>query len=249
MGSNKRIRALPLLALVVLTVISGSAFNLPATDGASRRHPKKAEGIDVSHWQGTINWTKVAAAGKKFAFVKATQNTTFLDPLYATNRTGARSAGVFVGAYHYAKPSSTAGDAVAEARWFVSNTVWAANDLRPALDLETAGGLGVSALRQWVRAWLGEVYRLTGRPAIIYTSRAFWRDQLGDTDEFALAGNALWLSKRSVNSPDAYVPANNWGGDGWSFWQYSGCGSVSGISGCVDLDRANGLDLTPFLFG
>jgi lysozyme len=245
-----RVFRVPIIfGLVALTFATSSALSAPAADAASHRPPRRAEGIDVSHWQGAIDWTKVAASGKKFAFVKATQGTTFLDPRYATNRSGARAARVIVGAYHYANPGATAGDAVAEADWFINNTVWASNDLRPALDLEATGGLGVAALQQWVRDWLDEVYQRTGRHSIIYTSRAFWRDSVGNTDEFALAGNVLWLSKRNVTSPDTYVPANNWGGAGWSFWQYSGCGTVSGISGCVDLDRAKSTDLTPFLFG
>ena len=57
-----------------------------------------AEGIDVSHWQGTISWPTVAASGKTFAFLKATQGTGYLDATYATNRSGANANGIPVGA-------------------------------------------------------------------------------------------------------------------------------------------------------
>ena len=230
-----------LLAIAALTMAAA-----PATEARGKKQTR-TEGIDVSHWQGTINWTQVAAGRKKFAFIKVTENTTFLDNKYATNHAGARAAGLVVGGYHYAQPSTTPGDAVAEADWFVANLAWTAGDMRPALDLETANGLGVPALQQWVRDWLGEVHRLTGKHATIYVSRAFWRDNVGDTTDAALGGSALWLSKWNVTRPRLIVPAGNWGGHGWSFWQYSGCGSVTGISGCVDLDRLNGTDLTPFL--
>ena len=70
------------------------------------------EGIDVSHWQGTIDWVKVAGAGKKFAFIKATESTDFLDNVYATNRAKAKANGLKVGAYHFARPGTNTNDAV-----------------------------------------------------------------------------------------------------------------------------------------
>ncbi|MEO8572304.1 MAG: glycoside hydrolase family 25 protein, partial [Chloroflexota bacterium] len=73
------------------------------------------EGLDVSHWQGPINWPLVAAAGKKFVYMKASEDTVYVDPTYATNRVQAHSAGLYVGAYHFAAPTTTLGDAVAEA--------------------------------------------------------------------------------------------------------------------------------------
>ena len=63
-----------------------------------------SEGVDISHWQGAIDWTKVAAAGKKFAYMKASESTDFVDPNYTTNRAQARAAGLLVGAYHFAQP-------------------------------------------------------------------------------------------------------------------------------------------------
>jgi GH25 family lysozyme M1 (1,4-beta-N-acetylmuramidase) len=73
-------------------------------------------GIDVSHWQGEIDWRKVAGAGKRFVFLKATDGHDFLDPTFFRNRTGARSNGLRVGAYHFARPDPSKGDAVEEAR-------------------------------------------------------------------------------------------------------------------------------------
>ena len=93
----------------------------------------------------------------------------------------------------------------------------------------------VSALQQWVRDWLDEVYLQTGRRATIYTSASFWSASMGNTQSVALAGyTTLWVANWDVSSPS--VPAGNWAGYGWSFWQYSSTGSVSGINGNVDLD-------------
>jgi len=229
-------------------VLTAAAAPVAQARGPKPKPIATAQGIDASHWQGTINWTQVAGAGKRFVFLKVSEGTSYTDPTFSSNRLGARNAGIAAGGYHFARPDATTGDAVAEARAFVAAATFASNDLRPVLDIEVNGGLGVAALQSWVRGWLDEVYRLTGRRAIVYTSPSFWKNSLGDTQAIALAGyTTLWIAHWGVTSPT--VPAGNWGGYGWSFWQYSNCGSVSGISGCVDLDRAKSTDLSPFLFG
>jgi len=201
------------------------------------------EGVDVSHWQGTINWASVAGAGKRFAIMKATESTTYADDTYAYNHSNARANGIRTGAYHFAQPGTTAGDAVAEADWFVSHANLQAGDLNPALDLEVSNGLSVSALQGWVKSWLDEVYAKTGIRPMIYTSPSFWSTYMGNTTSIANAGyTILWIAHWGVTSPT--VPASNWGGHGWTFWQYTSSGSVAGISGRVDLDRFNGTDMT-----
>jgi GH25 family lysozyme M1 (1,4-beta-N-acetylmuramidase) len=202
------------------------------------------EGIDVSHWQGTIDWTKVAAAGKKFAIIKATESTNYIDPMYATNHAGAKAAGMWTGAYHFAQPSTNANDAVLEADYFAAHINLGAGDLIPALDLEVSGGLSVTALKAWVMSFMNEVTAKVGARPMIYTSPSFWSTYMGNTTALADAGyKTLWIAHWGVTSPT--VPANNWSGHGWTFWQYTSGGTVPGISGRVDLDRFNGLDLTP----
>ena len=209
--------------------------------------PVYLEGMDVSHYQGTINWPAVASTGKRFVVMKVTEGQTYVDPTYAANHAAARAAGLLVSAYHFANPSSSANDAVLEADWFVNNAALLPGDLVPALDLEQTGGLSTPALQAWVGAWLGEVYAKLGVRPMIYTSPTFWTNNMGDTSMFADAGySVLWIAHWGTTSPR--VPANNWGGHGWTFWQYSNCGTVLGISGCVDLDRYNGTDLSPVSF-
>jgi len=200
------------------------------------------EGIDVSRYQGTIDWAGVASAGKRFAIMRATLGDTYLDPMYAANHAGARAAGLQVTAYHFATPSASPGDAALEADWFVQNAALLPGDLVPALDLEQTGGLPASALQAWVGAWLDQVTARLGVRPMIYTSPNFWKNSMGDTTMFADLGySVLWIAHWATSSPT--VPASNWGGRGWTFWQYTNCGSVAGISGCVDLDRYNGTDL------
>ena len=201
------------------------------------------EGIDVSHWQGGIDWSGVAYAGKSFAIMKATEGQTFADSKYAWNHASARAYGIRVGAYHFANPSTLPNDAVLEADWFVQNMAIKPGDLNPALDLETSGGLSTAQLQAWVNDWLNEVYAKVGMRPMIYTSPAFWRSYMGNASWYAEQGyTVLWIAHWNVSAPS--VPANNWAGHGWTFWQYSDCGTVLGIGGCVDLDRYNGLDLT-----
>jgi len=201
----------------------------------------------VSHWQGAIDWTRVAAAGKRFAFLKASDSTDFVDATYAANRAAANAAGLLVGAYHFARPDATPGDAVAEANLFVDTAAPAVGDLLPVLDLETSGGLTVTDLQAWVQAFLGRVYARTGIRAAIYVSPAFWSKYMGDTSSFAVNGYpVLWIAHWTTASQPT-LPAGGWGGKGWTFWQYTSDGSVPGITGRVDLDRYHITDFTPVL--
>ena len=206
------------------------------------------EGIDISHWQGTIDWTRVAAAGKRFAFMKASEDIDYRDPTYPVNRAAANANGIVIGAYHFAQPDLSPGDAVAEADHFLDIAQIASGDLPPVLDLEIAGPSGSplnqSQLQAWVRAYLGRIYERTGVRGVIYASPAFWVKYLGDTTWFADNGyKVLWIAHWTTATAPT-VPADAWGGNGWTFWQYTSSGSVAGISGRVDLDRFNGTDLS-----
>jgi GH25 family lysozyme M1 (1,4-beta-N-acetylmuramidase) len=211
------------------------------------------EGIDVSHWQSTIDWVAVAGAGKRFAFMKATDGQVdstgamYVDPMYATNRAGATANGLLIGAYHFARPDATPGDAIAEADHFVDVASPAAGDILPVLDLEQTGGLNPAALQAWVEGFLGEVYARTGVRGIIYVSPSFWSNKLNNTPALANEGyRVLWIAHwTSASQPT--VPAGNWGGNGWTFWQYTSSGSVPGIAGNVDLDRYRFTDFAPVL--
>jgi GH25 family lysozyme M1 (1,4-beta-N-acetylmuramidase) len=198
------------------------------------------EGVDVSNWQGTIIWSKVAAAGKHFAYMKASEDTTYVDPTYATNRQQAHAAGLYVGAYHFATPTTTPGDAIAQADHFLAAATPAKGDLLPVLDLERSGGLTQTQLIAWVQAYVGRIYQRLGVRATIYVSPNFWTNYMGDTTWFATSGfNVLWIAHWTT-ATTPLVPGANWGGKGWAFWQYTSDGTVPGIGGRVDLDRYNG---------
>ncbi len=211
-------------------------------------------GIDVSRFNEQIDWSQVADSEIRFAFVQASRGAgddcevkpqrCGPDGLYAVNYAEATANGIRVGAYHraFATGEGRAGaraDARAEARIFVKEVdKLHRGDLLPALDVETPfGGLSAAELRLWVRTWLNFVERkLRARP-IVYTNVSSWA-ALGDPTEFADAGHPLWVANFDVDVP--LVPADNWGGQGWSIWQFTSSGTVAGVEGRVDRNVLRG---------
>lgn len=195
-------------------------------------------GIDVSQWQGTVDWPQVASAGYRFAYIKATEGTDFTDPQFLANNQGARAGRLTVGAYHFARPSGSTraaqhADAVLEAENFLRIAQPQPHDLAPVIDVESSGGLSTPALEQWVGDWLTTVEASLGVKPVVYTYPSFWDAHLGQS--FALAGYKLWIA--SYGTDQATVPAGNWAGHGYADWQFSDCLTVPGIPNhCVDGD-------------
>lgn len=228
-----RPRAVLLAALstcVALALLPGSA---PAA-------PKKPRGIDVSQHQGKIHWRAVPNR-QRFAFVKATEGATHRDPYYKRNRRQAKRHGKLVGAYHFAYPQggtkrAARRDARGEARYFARIASPRRGELRPVLDLEISNGLPPERLKPWAKAFVKKVRTRVRAKPMIYTSPYFWRTAMDNTQWFAKRGyKALWIAHWETKRPN--VPAGNWAGRGWTFWQHTDCGSVKGISGCVDKNR------------
>jgi GH25 family lysozyme M1 (1,4-beta-N-acetylmuramidase) len=226
----------------VLTVGAVGIALLALVPSALAANPGYLEGIDVSHWQGAPRWRQARDAGVQFVIAKASEGRTWTDGQYARNHRLAKKLGIPFGAYHFARPGKGANDAVIEADNFVAAAQLRGRDLLPVLDLEDDGGLGVRPLRRWVRAWLDRVELRLGVKPMIYVSPMFWRDKMGDSVWFANHGYRLWVAHWGVDQPS--LPAGNWGGSGWTVWQYDDCGSYAGIAGCADSDRFNGSDLS-----
>lgn len=197
--------------------------------------PSHARGIDVSSWQGgNIDWQAVRVSGQvDFAIIKATEGTDWNDPTYAPNISGAKTAGLITGAYHFARPDSAPGDAAAEAAHFIA--VVKAGPAEPdflALDLETTQ-LGAADTTAWALAWLQAVQAaFPSKRVLLYTYVSFARSSIDATQ---LASWPLAIAHYGVNQP-AEVP----GWSDWTVWQFSDAGSVPGIQGAVDLDEFAG---------
>ena len=136
---------------------TASVTSPSATDGGRLR------GIDVSHWNGTINWERVREDGVRFAIAKATQGRGYEDPTYDFNHARAREAGIRVTAYEFADPDPGPKDARRDADHFLQVANLRGKDLIPVLDLEQTGGLGPARLIEWVRRWTGRVKERIGR--------------------------------------------------------------------------------------
>jgi GH25 family lysozyme M1 (1,4-beta-N-acetylmuramidase) len=239
-GFSAVVRYTRFACLVAVGVLAASVFAGASGAAESSIH---AKGIDVSNWNGTINWTKVAHAGYRFAIAKATESTTFDDSTYAANRSGSEAAGLAFGAYHFARPSganlaAVTASAVAQADHFVGVATPQPGELPPVLDLEATGNLPAGRLEAWTEAWAQEVYARLGVHPLVYSSPAFWQEHLGNSTAIAAAGTPLWIAHwTSASNP--WVPAQNWNGLGWTVWQWTDCVSVPGIAHCVDGDRMN----------
>lgn len=188
-------------------------------------------GIDVSSYQGTIDWSKVAGAGKKFAIAKATEGTTYKDPTFAANWAGMKAAGILRSAYHFFRASD---DPTAQAQFFVDTVgPLAADDLPLMLDLEVTDGQSAATVASRARTFIAAVEKATGKKPLVYTGPSFFRDTLGNPSGFE--NNPLVIANYGVSCPD--VPGT-W--PTWTMWQYTDAASVAGISGGVDGDQFNG---------
>ena len=219
-------------------------FVLVSSSASAATTASQSKGLDVSNWNGTIRWGSVASAGYRFAFGKATEGTAYTDATYTQNRNGSESAGLVFGAYHFARPAGTTiaratASAISQADHFLAVAAPQPGELPPVLDLETTGKLPASRLLAWTLAWLGEVYARTGVQPFIYTSPLFWKGNLANSTAAAEVGTPLWIAHwTSATKPT--VPALNWNGSGWKFWQWTNCIAVKGLKHCADGDRMNG---------
>lgn len=194
-------------------------------------------GIDVSHYQGTINWSSVKSAGIKFAYIKATESTTYKDPTFNANYVHAYNAKVIRGAYHFARPNLSSG--AAQAKYFAGNGgAWSRDNLTLPGMLDLEGGCygkSTSAMRSWILDFYNTYKAKTSRDVVIYTSPSWWNTCTGGWSGMSTRSPlfvAHWTSASSPSIPSGFPY--------WTFWQYTDSGSVSGISGAVDRDRFSG---------
>lgn len=191
-------------------------------------------GIDVSKFQGSVNWQEVKTAGYSFGFARAIDDATgtSADPQFAHNWQSMKDSGIFRGAYYFLRASRNMTQA---ADLFVSLVgQLGPGDMPPVVDVETADGENADTVLNAIQEWMEAVETALNRQIIIYTYTPFWENTLGNSNRFS--DRALWIAQYTSapqpNFPSAF-PA-------YSFWQYSETGTVPGISGQVDMDRFNG---------
>lgn len=185
-------------------------------------------GVDVSVYQGTVDWGQVAGSGKSFAIVKASEGVGGVDANFAANWSGMAAHGLVRGAYHFFRPKD---DGEAQARHFLAQVRPGPDDLPPVVDVELSDGVSALTLLQRLETMLAALEQATNRLPMIYTMASFW-DGLSAPGSFA--HYPLWVANFGANAPAIPKPWST-----YAIWQYVDDGSVRGISGNVDLDVAH----------
>ena len=188
-------------------------------------------GIDVSRFQGTIDWQQVKASGVVYAYIQISRSLTDIDMRFAYNWSHAKTAGVLRGAYQRFHPGQ---DVIGQADLFLQKLgTLEDTDLSPMLDVEDSDGLTGPQIAAAVKQWIDRVEPAVGRKPIIYTGFYFWRDVVGSAD---LSEYPLWIANYSATCP--LVP-DHW--SKWTFHQYSSTVMVPGITqNTTDVDRFDG---------
>jgi lysozyme len=220
------VRAIALASAVGAMIASAAA--LPALSHASRpahaHHRHAQKGIDVSHYQGAIDWPAVARDHVAFAYIKATEGIDGRDAQFARNWRGAERAGIRAGAYHY---FIFCRSARAQAANFLAAAPRRAGALPPAVDLETPRRCRVTGpeARRALETYLGVVEARERERAVLYVTPQFYRAYRRYLPE-----RPMW--RRSIASRPAP-------GASWALWQYRSRGRVAGIRTFVDLNLSS----------
>jgi lysozyme len=229
-----RMAGLSVVALAAaLTGCGGGTGPIEMVDRGSYPKPRDypVHGIDVSKFQGNIDWNAVADSGVKFAWIKATEGGDHADERFQANWNGAKAAGIPHGAYHFVywcRPP------LEEINWFEQNAPVEDDALPPVLDVEATPTsktchrhLTQAGAVADMRVMLQEMERHYGKRPIIYTTVDFYEAILVDG---ALSDYPIWV--RSTK----YHPAVKYGSRAWQFWQYQSDGQTPGIGVNVDRD-------------
>jgi lysozyme len=188
-------------------------------------------GIDVSRYQQRISWKAVSRMEVEgirlgFAFIKATEGTSRVDPFFKRNWKNSKEAGIVRGAYHFFIASK---DGRAQAKHFIEHVVLESGDLPPVLDVEKTFRVPSARLREEVKEWLLILEEYYNVKPIIYTNADFYKQHLqGHFD-----GYPLWVA-HYLQPHQPRVSRD------WSFWQHSEQGKVDGILSKVDFNVFKG---------
>lgn len=190
-------------------------------------------GIDVSDYQGSIDWAAVAASKTvSFAYAKCTEGVSYVADTYSRNHFYAAQRGLKVGAYHFFRPAA---NPKVQAVHFVNVAAIKSGDLVPWVDVEVTDGLSADAVIQSLAYFNQAVEARIGKKIVIYSYFSFWNDILNGTDAFSGHPLAIAAYNETPAIPTAPAPVPN-GFTSAYMWQFSSKGVVAGINGHVDMD-------------
>ncbi|MBQ3925813.1 MAG: glycoside hydrolase family 25 protein [Bacteroidaceae bacterium] len=228
------------IAFFYKTFVGPYSFRWKALYGNVTYPKGLVRGLDISHYQGEIDWDKLRNADIQgspvsFVFVKATQGTDIWDENFNQNFHNARKNDIVRGAYHYFSPFTSG---KAQAKFFCKMVQLEEKDLPPVLDVEELGNQTPEQLQREVLSWMKIVEKHYGVKPILYTGYKFRTTYL-NTPEFDQY--PYWIAHY-------YVDSLEYQGE-WAFWQHTDVGQVDGIKGNVDINVFQGdyqdlMDLT-----
>lgn len=184
-------------------------------------------GIDVSQWQGEIDYVKVRNSGIEVVYIKSSEGQNFVDPYFEENYINAKANGLKVGFYHYLI-ARTEEEAILEARHFVRTISGKEINCKLAMDFESFGELSIQQINNISKIFLETVENLSNKKTIIYSDESNARNVF--SKELAIY-YPLWIAEYGVNEP-----GNNEKWANWEGWQFTDRGEISGINGNVDRD-------------
>lgn len=218
------------VVFVFLVILAFLFFaNINMTYAITPSSNPQYQGIDVSDWQGYIDYAQVRASGIEVVYIKASQGSNIKDPYFDINYENAKANGLRVGFYHFLTATNTI-EAEQEAQFFASVIAGKQPDCKLVMDYEVFGGVGIEESNNIAQVFLESVRRLTNKEVIVYS------DLSNATDRFSrqLADNyELWLAYYGDYNELAGVETS-W--DTWIGVQYTDRGIVSGVRGKVDRD-------------
>ncbi|HZV00496.1 MAG TPA: GH25 family lysozyme [Planctomycetota bacterium] len=205
------------------------ADGLPMLEQEAMHSKNKLKGVDVSKYDGQVDWAKVKAAGYSFGIARVSDGTSTHDATFARNWAGMKQAGLVRGVYQFFRASQ---DPVKQADYLLSQVgKFGADDLPPFLDMETKDGESGSVVASRMAQWIAHVKAKTGLTPIVYVTKSFW-ESIGNPPA---EGCLLWVANWGVKAPK--IPTR-W--SDWTFWQYTSTGHVPGIGSNVDLSYFKG---------
>ena len=193
------------------------------------------KGVDVSRYQGEIDWQGLRAGGVRFAYIKATEGAHYRDPRFAENWRRSREAGIPRGAYHFFSMCKPGAEQAAN---FIDAIPAGGQSLPHALDAEQMeacpNGQAVADPVAEMLVFLVAVEKRFGRRPLIYTTREFHDTYFASRGQLRerLGNERFWF--RSLHWAPRY------GSRPWALWQYHNRGRRPGIVGAVDLNAFNG---------
>ena len=187
-------------------------------------------GIDVSRYDGDIDWRQVVNAGNRFAVLRATVGDYYTDPRFYSYWTGAKAAGLLVTVYHVVVANRYA-DKQIERLFSVMNG--RKTDFPIVLDIERDDGVSNAANTACIQDCIQQMNKTDTRRPIIYTAHYYWKDHVIASPDWAKYD--LWVASYKATSP--FLPPD-WAS--WKFWQYSDTGKTPGITSATDMNYFNG---------